>query len=469
MTLQQGDVKLFQTDDNGEINVVDGVTEMDGGLGTAVYLSLFGGNEDDDGSANNSFTYWGNLDEVDEALHQRSETQHLLQSLPATTFNLRRIEDAAKRDLSWFISKKVASSIEVTATIPNLNWVQLDIKIIADGQESEFTFIENWKIDISLNTSITTPLAVDDFVIPPLAACVTTWSMETHPGLDIGYDIKFNDDYFDPFYVACGTDPFGVTWSTDGINWTAGTGLPVTAGSVARRVAYSSTTKTWIVVGWDAGFNDHVIYKSTDGKAWTKITYSVSDFRQANVTVIWNNGRFLVTAHNTQYVLVSDDDGLTFTEKLIAAPAFSYNSIAAINNTELVCQRTTGASYYSNDGGDSWSVKGNAVSVNQFLIYDPISMLLVSIGGHQVETSPDNGQNWTLRHSSVLTNNIYFVATNDNGCLYTCGVNGEVLKSTDALTWSVESVGLTAATFAIEVDFTKWMIMNLTEYYTGTP
>ena len=46
---QQGDVLLFQTVDDGEINIENGVVEMSGGLETAAYLSLYGGNEDDDG------------------------------------------------------------------------------------------------------------------------------------------------------------------------------------------------------------------------------------------------------------------------------------------------------------------------------------------------------------------------------------------------------------------------------------
>ena len=145
---QQGDILLFQTDDNGNITVVDGVVEMSGGLETAAYLSLFGGNEDDDGLNNNALTWWANIDEVDSARQYRSETQHLLQALPATTGNLRRIEDAANRDLAWFIDKKIASSINVVVTIPGLNRIKITIEIEALGEESSFEFVENWKASI---------------------------------------------------------------------------------------------------------------------------------------------------------------------------------------------------------------------------------------------------------------------------------------------------------------------------------
>lgn len=145
MAKQQGDVKLLQTADEGEINVENGIVEMSAGLGTAAYLSLFGGNEDDDGRADNPANWWGNLDEIDPVRQYRSETQHLLQALPATTGNLRRIEDAASRDLAWLVQNKAASSLTVAARMPGLNKIKLTINIEAVGEESSFEFVENWK------------------------------------------------------------------------------------------------------------------------------------------------------------------------------------------------------------------------------------------------------------------------------------------------------------------------------------
>lgn len=144
--MQQGDVLLFQTDDDGEINIENGVIEMSGGLETAAYLSMYGGNEEDDGRADNAKSWWGNVDENNLANQYRSETQHLLQSLPATTGNLRRLEDAAGRDLNWFIEENVASTITVFASIPGINRVKTRININAEGEESTFEFTDNWKV-----------------------------------------------------------------------------------------------------------------------------------------------------------------------------------------------------------------------------------------------------------------------------------------------------------------------------------
>ena len=132
------DVLLFQTTDDGEIIVENGTVKLSAGLETSAYLSLFGGDED-------GGNWWGNIDELDPANQYHSKTQTLLQSIPAIPNNLLRIEDAAKSDLKWFIDKKVASSIEVSASIPALNKIKLVIKITANGKESTFEFTENWK------------------------------------------------------------------------------------------------------------------------------------------------------------------------------------------------------------------------------------------------------------------------------------------------------------------------------------
>lgn len=143
---QQGDVLLFQTNDDGDIISENGLLAMSGGLETAAYLSLFGGNEDDDGRSNNPANWWGNLDEIDPARQYRSETQNLLQALPATTGNLLRIEDAVKRDLAWMVSIGAASEVSAEVSILGINRILIDINVIARGEESNFEFIQNWKV-----------------------------------------------------------------------------------------------------------------------------------------------------------------------------------------------------------------------------------------------------------------------------------------------------------------------------------
>jgi len=141
----QGDVKLFQTDDNGDIESIAGIITMSGGLEVAVYLSLFGGNQNDTarmGKKNNS--WWGNRGEV-AASQYRSATQNLLASIPATSSNLLKIQDSVIFDLAWLLNEGIASSVDVAVSIPALNAIHIDVIIQAQGVESEFSYTENWK------------------------------------------------------------------------------------------------------------------------------------------------------------------------------------------------------------------------------------------------------------------------------------------------------------------------------------
>ncbi len=146
--MQQGDVQLVQTVDGGDITSVNGVITMGSGLGTAAYLSLFGGSETDAGGSDTRLQFWGNFSETELAKKYRSETQNLLQSIPATAANLLKIEAAAGRDLAWFVEVGAATVVEVLATIPARNKILVTVSIIADGDAIEFPFLENWKAEL---------------------------------------------------------------------------------------------------------------------------------------------------------------------------------------------------------------------------------------------------------------------------------------------------------------------------------
>ena len=142
---QSGDVFLYHTLDGGEVTIKEGLFQMTGGLPTAVYLSVFGGNSDDPGLGDTTLSWWNNLEEQEPAQKYRSETQFLLESLPAIPANLRRIEQAILRDLAWLLEDKIASSINVEVTLVKLNAIKVDCTIEARGIEENFSFVEAWK------------------------------------------------------------------------------------------------------------------------------------------------------------------------------------------------------------------------------------------------------------------------------------------------------------------------------------
>lgn len=130
------DVLLFQTLDDGDISIDGGIVQLTDGLETAVYLSLFGGNEADDGLPTNPHGWWGNEGEP-VAQRMVSRLQNLMDSIPATSANLKRLNDAATQDLAWLPTRY---ELMVSASIPGLNKVTMTISI----NDQTFIFTEEW-------------------------------------------------------------------------------------------------------------------------------------------------------------------------------------------------------------------------------------------------------------------------------------------------------------------------------------
>ncbi len=140
------DVRIYQTNEGGDVQFVNGQPTMADGLESSVFLSLFGGNRDDDGGdSGKSHEWWADADEPDPAKLYRSETQHLLRSIPAVPANLTRIEDAANRDLAWMLAS-VADAVVAQVTIPKLNAVTIAVSIEIDGKKFPFTFGAPWSV-----------------------------------------------------------------------------------------------------------------------------------------------------------------------------------------------------------------------------------------------------------------------------------------------------------------------------------
>ena len=83
--------------------------------------------------------------ETETQFELRSETQFLLRSIPATPFNLVRINDAVQADLKWMIDVGAADEIDVSSSIPGLNKINIKIDISANKQKSTLNYSANWE------------------------------------------------------------------------------------------------------------------------------------------------------------------------------------------------------------------------------------------------------------------------------------------------------------------------------------
>lgn len=142
----QGDLLLFTTVDGGEFDIEGGEPRMEVFLYTAVYLSLFGGNKNDPVGDDDKYSWWGNRDETDPVYQYRSRTQNIMDSLPATSANIRRIEEAAFADLAWIKEGRICDELNLGAQLTGQNPKRLEMLVIvtANGEQHTFQFVENW-------------------------------------------------------------------------------------------------------------------------------------------------------------------------------------------------------------------------------------------------------------------------------------------------------------------------------------
>ena len=117
----QGDVLIYSTPDGGEVNFNDGIIEMTQGFESTVYLLLFGGNIADDGTkATEKLEWWGNKLETNNPERKiHSRFQNMINGLPATPSNLKRLGEAAKQDLSLLTNQKITDTIDIELSIPS--------------------------------------------------------------------------------------------------------------------------------------------------------------------------------------------------------------------------------------------------------------------------------------------------------------------------------------------------------------
>jgi len=96
----EGDLLLIDTPDGGDLVIENDAILGDPAIATAVYLSLCGGNKEDNGKVKNSDTWWGNtLDGVAENEKIVSRFQSVITGMPMSTNALRVVLEMAGKNI----------------------------------------------------------------------------------------------------------------------------------------------------------------------------------------------------------------------------------------------------------------------------------------------------------------------------------------------------------------------------------
>lgn len=143
----EGDVLLSTNNDGADIEVENALIKNCVDFDTAILLSLFGGNKDDDCKVRNNKTWWGNyIGSVSESEKVQSRFQNIIEAMPLSLKNAREAEKAAVLDLAWLKAEGFADSVFAEGKVFNRNNFILKIIIKKDVEilyEKDFPVL--WK------------------------------------------------------------------------------------------------------------------------------------------------------------------------------------------------------------------------------------------------------------------------------------------------------------------------------------
>lgn len=123
MQLQEGDIKLIDTEDGVDIELVNGVIGMTAGFESAVYLSLFGCESE---------TWMNEFFNESEKLECKG--YNFIKTNPITVQNLRLAESYFASDLDWFKKNLIADKVNVSIILEDRNRIKIQIDIMKNNE-----------------------------------------------------------------------------------------------------------------------------------------------------------------------------------------------------------------------------------------------------------------------------------------------------------------------------------------------
>jgi len=127
-----GDIFIYPTADGGDINIQAGQPDMDRGLWTAVYLSLF-----------SASGWWGNAI-ADEGEKAESTLDDAMTGM-LTPSTRQDIEEAARKALAWMVTAGIAASVTVAASITTATMLSLVVTVAQPNADPlTYKFALNW-------------------------------------------------------------------------------------------------------------------------------------------------------------------------------------------------------------------------------------------------------------------------------------------------------------------------------------
>ena len=349
----------------------------------------------------------------------------------------------------WEPGSGYKTSPTLTFTDPNITEIPvLDLRM-GNGVLADPTFVNRGTGYKSSTTTIT--VSGDGFAdIFPLGKGIRVDNLNRVPrtGANLVLDriLWTNDtgapsgswtdiDYGNNYYVAVGSGLYALR-STNGLNWTqSATDL----GATSPWSAVKFGTNNFVAVAAGAG---DLAY-SSDGSTWTEVAVNYMDARD----IAFGEGTFVVVGFSSNEVLVSTDDGITWTAHTVgnqqdwASVAYGNGYfVAIVNGTDVVLRSTDGVVWTATQlpaTGDWARIRYGG---NKFLVTPNNS----NIG----YVSLDDGVTWTQSNlpSQADWDKLTF---SNNRFLAASSTSGVLASTSDGINWKARSNYPLSATGAL--------------------
>lgn len=153
------DLAIGESNNNGgDIKFLGNDLAVVNGMENQVYLALFGGNVEQNTpsliTAAPTFDYWANnlLWPNRADLQFNSNTERVLNTTELSSAGRVKIENAVKNDLTYL--KALGATVTVNVTLPGINMVQIDIKVIYSEGTGRQTIIKFGKVSVDGDFSV---------------------------------------------------------------------------------------------------------------------------------------------------------------------------------------------------------------------------------------------------------------------------------------------------------------------------
>lgn len=145
--METWDLALVESGGGGDLTILGNDLAVDDSIGTAIYLSMFGGNVEADTTnriqGNLYFDYWANFLIPEPNQQFNSLTERTLNNTPLTSAGRVLIENAIKKDFKFLSeNNKISVNVSIVAT-DKINITLLVIMANGETKLKTFSLVRN--------------------------------------------------------------------------------------------------------------------------------------------------------------------------------------------------------------------------------------------------------------------------------------------------------------------------------------